>query len=343
MKPKVLYTRPVSWQQYGSDKLDLIYVPLTGSKPISRLGKPRRRDDHYLRAHADGIKQLICTLKTLRPQVLLRWINTGMTQHTHDRIREASPNTIMMMADGNEPDRVCRYAKRYSDTIDVFLVNNRDPESYRRYQETVGQADTLYDGFDPRECVAAAPKFTTDCFFAGSNRRKRVSVQGKKRKPWKWDFPGGEFRFEFISAVQRGFTLQLHGTAKEWPMPRTFQVGKILKHPVFKILRNAKIVLGCCQYPHIPRFYTRRLIHNGASGRLVVTRYVEGMEKDFDESGKYIIWFKTVEEGVDKIRHYLKDEKGREAIAARCKVHFVKHHSWEARLRDFEKIVERIL
>jgi len=333
----------MQWQQCTSDKLDLMYVPLTGSKPISRLGKPRRRDDHYLRAQSDGIKQLIHVLKTRKPQILLRWVNTGITYEAYDRIRSASPNTIMVMADGNEPDRVCRYARRYADTIDVFLVNSRDPESIRRYEAAVGRADTLYDGFDPSECAPALPKFSVDCFFAGSNRRRRVPVQGRKRKPWRWDFPGGEFRFEFISAVQREFGLQLHGTPKEWPMPRNFKVGKTLKHPVFKILRGARIVLGCCQYPHIPRFYTRRLIHNGASGRLVVTRYVEGMEKDFGESGKIIVWFKTVEEGIDKIRYYLEHKKERETVAARCKAHFVKHHSWEARLRDFEKIVERIL
>jgi len=66
------------------------------------------------------------------------------------------------------------------------------------------------------------------------------------------------------------------------------------------------------------------------------------MEKDF-ENGKNIVWFKEIESGLSKIDYYLEHDKEREALAKAQREHFIKNHSWVPRLREFEKIVEKIL
>jgi len=342
MKPVVLYTRPAAWRRFESDKLNLIYVPLAGSRPVRKSGKPAG-DGPLALANKDGIERLVNAMRKHQPQVLLRAVNTGMSRTAHERVREASPKTVIMLMDGNEPTGLSKYAERYGierGLIDMYLLNSRDERVLGKYRDAGLKVATLYDGFDPAEHKPNPKQPRADCFFGGSNRRRKVPrndpLTGFTREVWEWDFPNGQFRFDFISHARMRYRLNLHGASKEWP----YQVKPILHYPAyFKAFQRAKIALGCNHYD-LERYYTRRVMHAGASGRAFVTRYIPGMEKDFGENGKHVAWFKTVDGGLATIERLLKDEKGRVAMGRRCRRLFIRDHSWEARLREFEKIVK---
>lgn len=108
----------------------------------------------------------------------------------------------------------------------------------------------------------------------------------------------------------------------------------------FREIQKAKIVLGTYHYD-LERYYTKRTVYGGASGRMMMTRYIPGMEKDF-ENHENIVWFHSIEEGLELIEYYLKNNEEREKIAKQTRDHFVKNHSWKARLRDFEGVMKRL-
>jgi spore maturation protein CgeB len=56
-----------------------------------------------------------------------------------------------------------------------------------------------------------------------------------------------------------------------------------------------------------------------------------------------MVWFRSVQEGIRLIDFYLNNDQAREELAARQRAHFLEHHSWEARLRDLERLLERLL
>jgi len=346
VRPVVMYTRPACWQDFESDKLDLRYVPLTGRRPRRKSGRLAGPDGQMALANRDGIELLISELKAHKPQVLLRGVNTGMPKRAHERIREASPNTVVVCMDGNEPNGLSAHARRFGGLVDVFLLNSKDAKVRRLYLDAgYKHVDTLYDGVSPRDHklnVIGCPNH--DCFFGGSNRRTKIRdpedvKKNKEKYKWKWDFPGGEFRFDFISHIRMNYKLRLHGSASEWP----FAVEPVLHYPAyFSAFQTAKVVLGCNQY-ELDRYYPRRVMHAGVSGRAFVTKYIPGMEKDFGENGEHIAWFRTVEEGVETVGRYLKEDNRRKAMAARCRRLFLKRHTWEARLREFEKIVGKFV
>jgi len=146
-----------------------------------------------------------------------------------------------------------------------------------------------------------------------------------------------KMRLDFLTEADKRFNLLVRGKGK-WPFP----VAPYLHAEDYPLgFGQTKIALGMYHWD-LERYYTKRTIYSGASGRLLITHYIPGMEKDF-ENGKNIVWFRTIEEGLDKIAYYLKHENEREKIAKCQREHFVKFHSWEPRLREFEKIVEKIL
>jgi len=253
-------------------------------------------------------------------------------------MREASPGTLIMCADGNDPHTASRYFTRFREYIDVALLNSYDPETIKAYEREGIPVDTLWDGYHPELFPAARGKHTHDCFFAGSNRRTKAKT-GKYDDPkWDYDFPEGPLRFAFIQEVNKRFKLKLHGRQKEWP----FRCGPTLYHPKFWAeFQKCRAVLGCNHY-YLRRYYTRRLLHSGGSGRLFITKYIPGMGLDF-ENGKNIVWFKTVQEGVELIAKYLKDDTARERVAMEQERWFCDRHSWRARIADVERIVERFL
>jgi hypothetical protein len=324
-----------------SDRLNLVYVPLAGKKPRRKSGRPAGPDGQYALASKDGIQLLTNVVRRLKPQVLLRGINTGMPRWAYEQIKEASPKTLTIVADGNNPHKVSKHAARYKDMVDMFLINSRDPNTMGQYRKAGFQVGTMYDGFSPGDHQPNPKQPRMDCFFGGSNRRRKVADPdpGKTRCLWRWDFPGGEFRFRFISLVRERFRLLLHGPAREWP----FDAKPILYWPnYFGAFQRAKLSLGCNHYD-LHQYYTRRVIHSGASGRMFITKYIPGMEADFGGDGENMAWFMKEEEGVELVKRYVKHEKDRVAVGARCRKLFLEKHTWLARLREFERIVEGVM
>ncbi len=334
VKPIVLVTRPLGWENFESTKLDVRYIPIAGDNPARKNGK-MAPEGHYAAATRDGIELLIRSMATIRPQVLMRWVNTKMTRKDIIRIREASPKTVIMVADGNQPDRVSKHMKKYAEFVDVPLINSKDPKTISAYKQGGFKlVDTLYEAVTPKEHTRLELFAPYHCFFAGSNRRKRM----KDGNTWKWDFPGGKFRFEMVMAIARNWKVLIRGEQKQWPI-KTHPNLIGLKY--YREFQKARIILGANQF-ELKEYYPRRLFHAGASGRMVLYKKVPGMENNFTNR-RQLVWFENVAQAESLVAYYIKHADDREKMAVSARAYFLKNHSWRARLGDFEKIVKEVL
>jgi len=337
MKPIVLMTRPLGWDKH-SKPLDIRYVPVAGDKPRRKNNKPAP-DGHYAIITDAGASLLIKEMRRLKPQFLLRWVNTKLSKTILARVREASPKTIIFCADGNQPESMSDHIYNFKEFIDVPLLNSRNKIAIDRYR-AIGfkHVDTLYEAFFPRDFRKnVEPRF--DCFFGGSNRRRRGKDSPSGQRGWIWDFPNGRFRYDLMQNLHRKFSLLLCGPGKEWP-----QSKQGVRHGVkyYDSFRLARVAIGCNHYD-LERYYTRRMFHAGGCGRLFVTKYIPGMEKDGFRNEKNIVWFETVHDALHLIKKYQSHKKEYQQVVLAGQKFFTRLHSWKARMHDFEKIVKRIL
>jgi hypothetical protein len=333
MKPTVVYTRPRDWERggYSSDVLDMTYVPISGEVPLKRNGR-YAGDGIGDVVTKKGLDLLIEVIKEKKPDFFFHAIHAKITHPTLEKIRHLSPKTRIIVADGNGPGGVSRYVKEHRDHTDAVLLNSRDPkvrEDYLKIGFKGNQIGTLYDGFDPKEHVPSKREPDFDVFFAGSNL---ITKSGKHI------YPNGHFRFLMMSMMVERFKAAIHGYRAEWPFP----VRPHLSHPkYFPAFQTAKIVLNV-NHLDLERYYTRRTIHCGASGRMYLLKYIPGMENDF-ENHKHLVWVKTPDQAVEQVDRYLLEKKEREEIASAGRALFLEKHTWQARLKEFEHFVLALL
>ena len=328
---KIVVTRPRQWKSIKS-KHEIIHV---------ELGKYLRSggavgDSVGVVATDKALQKLINTFEEHKPDAFLFWAmyaqeNTQLQldkiKVTLAKLKAISPKTKFFYGNGNQqgfPDFNVGNFKKY---IDAILVNTRDPWEYQMYKDFgIKEVYTLHTfGFDPilHDVSNIYPRY--DCFFGGS----------QSHNPKRSDkYPKSKMRLDFLSKVNQEFKLCLHGKGK-WP----FESKPYLDGMDYvKGFGKAKIALGMYHWDRI-RYYTKRTIYSGASGRMLLTHYIPEMEKDF-ENHKHLVWFYSIEEGIDLIRYYLEHNEERERIAKKGRLHFIKNHSWQARLREFEEILK---
>ena len=331
-KLKVLITRPKVWDQMPSDKLDVTFVPIGGAAPKLRNGRAAL-DEMGVVATAKGAKLLERMMDRIRPDVFLYWPHFGAFDTSLlRRLRKISPSTMFVHGSGNQvvkPHGICWYVYENHEFMDAVLTNVKDEKRKNLLRKWVPKVDTLYTfGFDPKLFTRPKDSPTVDCFFGGGNTVTAGKPKGR--------FPFSRFRYNLITQASRRWEVLIRGGG--WHVPH---------HPglqgleYFREMQKAKIILGT-YHLDLERYYTKRTVYGGASGRLYIVRYIPGMENDFTTL-ENIVWFRTVDGGIRMIDFYLNNPKKREQVAAQQRCHFVRNHSWEARLRDFEKVIGRLL
>ena len=325
----VVYTRPEMWDRLEST-LDLTYVPLGGPEPKRNSGRPAG-DGIGVVALPKMVDLLERTLREKKPDIFFRPVHQRFGQAEMERCRKASPDTLWVLHESNKPWRVSDFVERYKQFVDAVMITSWSDDTINAYLDIgVAVVPGFWDGFDPGDHVLLPiEEATKDCFFGGSNLKKGDE----------WVYPNGEGRYEFINRVADEFGLNLRGPSAEWGV----RANKVLSHRAYLLeMQSAWIMIG---YNHIDleRYYTRRVIHSGASGRLFVTRYIPGMEKDFESATHGPIWFRTNGVGIELLRYCLNHPGGREVQAKRQRELFMKHHTWEVRLRRFEKVASKLL
>ena len=81
-----------------------------------------------------------------------------------------------------------------------------------------------------------------------------------------------------------------------------------------KIIIGDKFEMGANFKDGIEHYWSNRIYQILGSGGFYLTPYIEGLEEEF-ENEKHLVWAKSMDEMVRKIKYYLKNNKSREKIA----------------------------
>jgi hypothetical protein len=106
-----------------------------------------------------------------------------------------------------------------------------------------------------------------------------------------------------------------------------------------KICNGAQIVLGVNRINTVDRYFSNRTFLTLASGGFHLTRYVPGLEKMFTNH-KHLVWFKTHEECLDLIAHYLPRTAARRKIARDGQLWTRTHYGMKRQYRRMLGIIE---
>ena len=81
-----------------------------------------------------------------------------------------------------------------------------------------------------------------------------------------------------------------------------------------KIIIGDKFGMGSDFKDGVEHYWSNRIYQILGSGGFYLTPYIKGLEKEF-ENGKHLVWVKSMDEMVKKIKYYLRNNKSREKIA----------------------------
>lgn len=118
------------------------------------------------------------------------------------------------------------------------------------------------------------------------------------------------------------------------------------KNPIYgqeleKTIQRYKIVLGHNHINNSESYWSSRNYIIPGYGGFLITPYVEGLEKEFEDK-KHIVWYNSFEECVDLIRYYLEHDEEREKIRKQGYEYVQKVHIWDIRIKEFVKFFKEV-
>ena len=152
-------------------------------------------------------------------------------------------------------------------------------------------------------------------------------------------FPATRERAEcmlFLSNRVEG--LKIFGPGWERVLHHTVYGGIVKLPQVNDIYNSSKIVLNINHYNDIEHYWSIRMIEGMASGSLVITKYIPGLEKYFTNF-KDIVWFYSHVDCLTLIEYYLKHDDEREEIARNSRIAVQKDFRWEIIMEKAYKAV----
>ena len=242
-KKKLLVLHPKEWaySDYGKQsRLDISHVSIGGKIPMKRNGTPTF-DGYADMATTKGIMDLREAVRSIQPDAFLYWMHGNFLPSLLIQLSRIAPKMKFVNWFGNHRFKVPGNVIRYKQTLDMLLINSKDPKQLAMYKKHVPHVFCLYDGFSPLESplVESEPKY--DVFFGGN------SYLGGVQKNHKLDFPGGKIRYDLIVGCNKRFkTLVTTGYPKFWP----FKTEEEIFHPLYAAkIREAKISLNVNHFP----------------------------------------------------------------------------------------------
>ncbi len=336
-----MFTHPRQWAKMTLPGYKLVHAPIFGNTPTLRGGAPMG-DNVGGETTKKALKNFVGSFEHHRPDVFLWWAtyckgdgDKRQLESVQKAIAECKrivPNCLFCYGNGNQAGVLLEgkpdwNVGSFEKWIDVVLDITDDPMVAKIYRKHGFRHDVLHTyAIDP----SVFPDFTKmpaeyDAYFGGS-------YTGTKR------FPNSGFRHRLMTGVDKRFNLLVSGRGK-WKVKNK---RKYLHADAYwRIFGEAKVALGC-NHADLSRYYTKRSIYALASGRPYLVRYIPGMEKDF-ENGKHLVWYSTVDEAMKWLGALVEDEGMRTRIGTASRARMVERHSWAARLRDFGKVLGRVL
>lgn len=178
---------------------------------------------------------------------------------------------------------------------DFFFTDSRGHISDFRHAGA-NNAFFLRRGCDPTDHyqVAPDPAFASEVAFIGK--------------------PHSAARVELLQAVQQGFQLSLYGKGWESALGCSARVNDVYPEQYRRICASAKIVLGIDCRNDVDLCFSNRTWLTLGCGGFLLTRYVPNLE-EFFVNHEHLVWYRSPDECLDLIAHYLARDEERRRIA----------------------------
>lgn len=332
-RPLICFPRPVQWAtQDSSTRCRFKHLCLHGPAPVLRDGV-EAHDSVGAMVEEGMVGWTVDFFRHEKPYLFLfgpiysrdgTKLQVARVAMILEQLKEASPSTKFVYWNGNQQGKLDFNLEAFRPYVDVVFTNTADPAEHRVFHKAgIKQVETFYQfGFDPAE--HGRPQTPQhDVQFAGSQ-----TFAGRPGK-----YPNSEWRFRFVGALAEEFDLVLYGKG-QWPFPRK---PHVVGQRFYDTFTEARVVVGANHWDLL-RYYTRRTVYALASGRPYVIRRIPGMEEDFT-NWRELVWFDTVEEGLEAVRRLLAEPELAAKIGAAGRKLALERFSWKALQLQLENMV----
>jgi len=341
---KILALHPKDWASDPAQKklgVEVRHVSVGGIAP-RRLDGKISFDGIGEVATPEGLVELEKAARDFRPDYFFFGIHFNMGQDVLRAFKAASPDTKFIMHYTDQRNSLSKHVRQYGGLLDAILVTNRDGADFSRYRAYgFDIVKTFYDGVDVGVYRPKPVKPFFDVYFGGNNFYElEMDLRRRGQSTFMLDkFTGAHFRSVFLEQLALRHRLVVYG---QWGWDKAkFNFRPMLFCPrEIDGMLEGKIIVSTFNL-RFRGLITRKLLRSLSSGRLVVTEYCEGLEEHF-ENGKHLVWFNTMEEGLDLVRYYLEHDKERENIGREGRKLIAQRHTFHDRLVDFIKIMREV-
>ncbi len=274
-------------------------------------------------------RALLQEVVDFRPDVLFVYNGTNIFRDTLVEIKARRPDTFLVQYCNDNP-----FGKGSSRLLWRHLIRAipaYDLHFVYRHQNTA----------DFRRAGAQAVELLRSYYIPEANHRVTLSAEDS-RFACDVVFAGhyeDDFRTACLEAICRaGHRLNLFGggwglkrLSPDSPLRSLYPIRPAVGEDYLKALCGARIAL--CFLSKLNRdTYTRRNFEIPATGTFMLSEYTEDLVSLFEE-GREAAFFRSKEELLDKVSHYLQHDEEREAVARR---------GYERLLRDGHDVTSRV-
>lgn len=149
-------------------------------------------------------------------------------------------------------------------------------------------------------------------------------------------FPGAQLRIDVAEALSAMFpNFTVYGS-KAWKNYLVNYKGSI-RHAEQNLVYNAAlIVISINNFNDIPMYFSGRQLIAMATGRLVISKYIPGLEKYF-KNKHHLAWFETPQQCVRLVEHYMSYPKEAEIIGENARKEILENHTFDVRVEELAR------
>jgi spore maturation protein CgeB len=152
-------------------------------------------------------------------------------------------------------------------------------------------------------------------------------------------FPGFELRVKTAEAISSkiGNKFQVYGS-KNWQKKSVFYAGHIPHQKQNLVYNASRIIISINNFNDISMYFSARQLIAMASGRLVISAYVPGLERYF-KNKYHLVWFNTPAECVELVEYYLNNPEEADLIGSQGQKEILKNHTFAVRIKELVNMV----
>jgi hypothetical protein len=249
----------------------------------------------------------------------------------HANVRDFSPSFLSRL---KRPTRrligECGYAIPVGTDLSRYdLLVSCNPGFVERFRRAGARAALLRHAFDPEILDRLGPtEKSEDVVFIGSLTRAHRE------------------RMELLEAIIRRLPLRCWGTGGEDLPPESPLRGAVARplwgYDMYRQLQRAKLTVNIHVDASGDFAANQRLFEATGVGTLLITDRKSNL-RDMFEPGREVVVYRTIEECIELIQHYLEHAEEREAIAAAGQRRTLRDHTSGQRMRELDEILRRNL